>query len=48
MLPLYPSGSRERQHGRADVRAGKQNPKQALDDAARQWQLILDEGYREA
>ncbi len=29
----------------ADVRAGKQSPKQALDDAARQWQLLLDQGY---
>ncbi|MGH2369182.1 MAG: hypothetical protein ACRDI2_13380, partial [Chloroflexota bacterium] len=27
------------------VRTGKQGPKEALDDAARQWQLLLDEGY---
>lgn len=29
-----------------DVIVGKQSPKQALDDAARQWQVLLDEGYR--
>lgn len=27
------------------VRSGKQTPKDALDSAARQWQLLLDKGY---
>lgn len=31
-----------------DVMAGKQSPKQALDDGARQWQVLLDDGYRGA
>jgi multiple sugar transport system substrate-binding protein len=46
LVPNYADCWKAIDDAMADVRAGKQNPKQALDDAARQWQLLLDEGYK--